>query len=69
MNDKRKKRFIAGATCPQCKDQDSLMLFFENNVEQMRCVSCGYQEAQTTKAVSQQTRSAEQVIGIFKPGS
>ncbi|MDN6020147.1 MAG: YheV family putative metal-binding protein, partial [Enterobacterales bacterium] len=28
-----KKRFIAGATCPACKAQDTLVVWRENNIE------------------------------------
>ena len=62
-----KKRFVAGATCPKCKAFDSIMLYFENNVEKLQCVKCDYQESQTYKKVSQATRSSENVIGVFKP--
>jgi uncharacterized metal-binding protein (TIGR02443 family) len=62
-----KKRFVAGATCPKCKAFDSIMLYFENNVEKLQCVKCDYQESQTDKKVSQATRSSENVIGVFKP--
>ncbi|MGB2263813.1 MAG: YheV family putative metal-binding protein [Glaciecola sp.] len=32
MSNKQRKRFIAGATCPQCRSIDSIMLYFENSV-------------------------------------
>ena len=32
---KTKKRFIAGAKCPSCGSLDTLMLYFENNVEKL----------------------------------
>lgn len=64
---KVKKRFIAGASCPSCKSMDTLMLFFENNIEKMECVHCGYSQAQTDEQVEQATRSNENVIGLFKP--
>ncbi|MXP55812.1 YheV family putative metal-binding protein, partial [Pantoea sp. Seng] len=28
-----RKRFIAGAVCPQCQEKDTLALWRENNVE------------------------------------
>lgn len=43
------------------------MLFFENNVEKLECVQCGYHEAQTEQKVSQAKRTDESVIGVFKP--
>ncbi|MEI8650086.1 YheV family putative zinc ribbon protein [Paraglaciecola sp. Hal342] len=67
MTTKIKKRFIAGATCSQCKSMDTLMLYFENNVEKMECVQCHYQQTQTDKEVTQASRQSENVIGVFKP--
>ncbi|MGJ8679130.1 YheV family putative zinc ribbon protein [Paraglaciecola sp.] len=67
MVNKTKKRFVAGATCPQCKSLDTIMLFFENNVEKIECVKCDYHESQTDKQVTQATRASENVIGVFKP--
>ncbi|GBL04371.1 YheV family putative zinc ribbon protein [Glaciecola sp. KUL10] len=64
---KQKRRFIAGAKCPSCKSLDTLMLYFENNVEKMNCVHCGYNESQTDEEVEQATRANENVIGLFKP--
>ena len=43
------------------------MLYFENNVEKLQCVSCDYQESQTEKQVTKATRDSENVIGVFKP--
>ena len=67
MTERKKKRFIAGATCPQCKAIDTLMLFIENNVEKVECVSCGYQMAQPESQVERLARENETVIGVFKP--
>jgi uncharacterized metal-binding protein (TIGR02443 family) len=67
MSNKNRKRFIAGATCPSCKKIDSLMLYFENNVEKLACVRCDYKETQTDKKVASATRASESVIGVFKP--
>ncbi|MFT4993790.1 MAG: putative metal-binding protein (TIGR02443 family) [Paraglaciecola sp.] len=67
MTNKIKKRFVAGAVCPKCKTMDTLMLYFENNVEKLQCVSCDYSKSQTKDQVSAATRSSENVIGVFKP--
>lgn len=67
MEKKLKRRFIAGATCPQCKAQDTIMLYFENNVEKLECVECGYSESQAEEKVQEVTRENENVIGVFKP--
>lgn len=67
MTKKTKKRFIAGATCPSCKKLDTLMLYFENNIEKLSCVSCDYQESQTNQEVKQANKNNGNVIGVFKP--
>ena len=56
-----KKRFIAGATCPKCKEMDTMGLIKEHGV-----VSCGHQMSQPEEHVVQEVRPNEQVIGIFK---
>ena len=47
-----KKRFIAGAVCPKCKEMDRMMLEIsedgdEEEVQRRRCVSCGFSEDYT----------------------
>ncbi len=65
---KKKKRFIAGAVCPECKETDTMMLFMENNVEKVECKACGHMMAQPEGSVQGATRQFEQVIGVFRPG-
>ncbi|HCU65798.1 MAG TPA: DNA-binding protein [Rheinheimera sp.] len=67
MTTRKKKRFIAGATCPKCKAVDTMSLFLEHNVEKVECVSCGYQMAQPESQVERLARENETVIGVFKP--
>lgn len=67
MSKRLRKRFIAGATCPKCQAQDTIMLFFENNVEKLTCVECGYEEAQPQEEVKTASRANENIIGVFKP--
>ncbi|CAI8193331.1 MAG: Uncharacterised protein [Glaciecola sp. HTCC2999] len=67
MSNKQRKRFIAGATCPQCRSIDSIMLYFENNVEKLQCVKCDYKDVQSSTDVSEQVASSADVIGVFKP--
>ncbi|KMT65075.1 YheV family putative zinc ribbon protein [Catenovulum maritimum] len=64
---KLKKRFIAGAVCPECKAQDTLMLYLENSVEKVECVDCGHKQSKTTQEVEKVTKTTNQVIGLFKP--
>ncbi len=67
MPTKKRKRFIAGATCPICKSVDTLMLFFENNIEQLACVKCDYSESQTDRDTAKASKNDAGVIGVFKP--
>lgn len=62
-----KRRFIAGAVCPKCKDTDSMALTKDLGVETVTCVSCGHQMSQPEEHVVKEVRAQEQVIGIFKP--
>lgn len=64
---KTKKRFIAGASCPECNALDTVALTLENAVETLTCVSCGFQKIQTPKQASSATRQFEQIIGVFNP--
>ncbi|GLT14787.1 YheV family putative zinc ribbon protein [Vibrio algivorus] len=69
---KTKKRFIAGANCPNCKQSDSLRVWEENQIEVVECVECDYVEQKTPQAVEARSHSSsspnsEQLIGIFKP--
>lgn len=67
MKSRVKKRFIAGAICPQCKAQDTMALTKEDGVEKVTCVSCGEQMVQADAQVEKEVRESEQVIGVFKP--
>lgn len=67
MDKKQRKRFIAGAVCPECKKQDTLMLYFEHNIEKMECVSCGYHQSQAKSDVKVAAKGSADVIGVFKP--
>ena len=62
-----KKRFIAGATCPECKKVDTLALFKEDGVEKVTCVACGMLMTQPEEQVQPEVRGDETVIGVFKP--
>lgn len=63
-----RKRFIAGAVCPECQAQDTLAMWREDNVDVVQCVTCGHLERQADAHAEQHVRKDEQVIGIFTPG-
>jgi uncharacterized metal-binding protein (TIGR02443 family) len=67
MSKLKRKRFIAGATCPKCASTDTLMLYMENNVETVECVTCGHTQKQTDTKVEKSIRQQEGIIGVFKP--
>ncbi|TRW49036.1 YheV family putative metal-binding protein [Aliidiomarina halalkaliphila] len=69
-----RKRFIAGAVCPSCKAEDSLMVYMEENKEHVRCVECDYHMSEDDHAQDAQENTKgkaavkrDQVIGVFKP--
>ncbi|NVK23680.1 MAG: YheV family putative metal-binding protein [Gammaproteobacteria bacterium] len=62
-----KRRFIAGAKCPECSLTDTMVVFIEHNVEKVECVKCGHQMVQPEGSVQGATRQFEQVIGVFTP--
>ncbi|MCG3729546.1 YheV family putative zinc ribbon protein [Vibrio cincinnatiensis] len=64
---KEKKRFIAGASCPNCHMQDTLRWWIDNNIELVECVECHYSEQRKPQSVEQTPHADEQMIGIFKP--
>jgi len=63
-----RKRFIAGAVCPECQTQDTLAMWREDNVDVVQCVQCGHLERRADALAEQHIRKDEQVIGIFTPG-
>ena len=72
-----RKRFIAGAECPACHAQDTLMLTIQGEQEQVSCVQCGHEFSErgakapaAPKADAEKPSSTvnqEGLIGIFKP--
>lgn len=41
---KAQKRFIAGAVCPRCGEQDKLTMYEEDEQTFRECVSCDFHE-------------------------
>lgn len=37
-----KRRFIAGAVCPQCSESDKTVVYQQADDEVSECVKCGY---------------------------
>lgn len=63
----KRKRFIAGAVCPQCQSRDTLAVWLDANIETVTCVQCGFSKQQIDEAVIEQRPGKEQIIGIFHP--
>jgi uncharacterized protein len=40
-----RRRFIAGAVCPQCREADRLVIETDDDQRLRRCVACGFSEA------------------------
>ncbi|PFG55119.1 hypothetical protein ATG66_1381 [Vibrio sp. ES.051] len=64
---KIKKRFIAGASCPKCSQQDTLRWWIENSIELVECVECEFTEQRKPQSVEKNKHSKQEMIGIFKP--
>ncbi|MEC5319080.1 YheV family putative zinc ribbon protein [Brenneria populi subsp. brevivirga] len=62
-----RKRFIAGAVCPECRAQDTLAVGREEQTEVVVCVKCGYRQARPDKSATVAGRPADEIIGIFHP--
>lgn len=73
-----KKRFIAGATCPKCKQIDRIVTYNADAVEYRECVACGFtdklqfkpqlREMQTRVNTSpEEVEQETQVVRIFGP--
>ncbi len=61
-----KRRFIAGAVCPQCQLQDKIVLYVDNGDKFFECVKCGYKEKEQAAAskpvATPKPAAAEQII-------
>ena len=44
-----RKRFIAGAVCPECGVQDRLVVEEMPDVKRRRCVSCGFSDTNASE--------------------
>lgn len=44
----QRKRFIAGAVCPHCKEMDKTVVYQDTDVR--ACIACGFSEARPTES-------------------
>ena len=49
-----KKRFIAGAVCPSCKQIDKLVIYRVDDETYRECVHCGFKESQSASLVQEE---------------
>lgn len=75
----KKRRFIAGAVCPECRQLDKLVTYEDAGENYRECVRCGFKEKlrfenvaneiQTRVNVSREERAGqEQVVKIVEVG-
>ena len=62
------KRFIAGATCPQCLLIDKIVVYQQDGIEYCECVRCGHsqQQEQDPKPMRAKIAEREQVIKVIR---
>lgn len=65
--DNMRKRFIAGAVCPECRTQDMLAVGYEDQTEVVVCVKCGYRQTRLGEPEAAAGRPADEIIAIFHP--
>lgn len=64
-----KKRFIAGAICPNCEQMDKICVFQVSGRKFAECVSCGFKQAQPDEqlAAKQNTSTSNRKIFWLNP--
>lgn len=64
------KRFIAGAVCPRCAEMDKLVMYHNEQNEQVReCVRCGYRDKMTDNGpVSMDVDEVKTRVNQPRPG-
>lgn len=72
-----KKRFIAGAICPRCAEQDKLVVYKEDDKEFRECVSCDFheemrfnyqpRELETRVNITEEEKTSETQVLTLKP--
>ena len=62
------KRFVAGAVCPRCAEMDKLVMYHNEQHQQVReCVRCGYQDVMTDAGPQELTTRVNQPRAGEKP--
>lgn len=62
------RRFIAGAVCPRCAEMDKLVMYTNDDQQQVReCVRCGYKDVMTDNGPEELTTRVNQPRPGEKP--
>lgn len=63
-----KRRFIAGAKCPRCQTQDSIVMLTSSDDEWIECIDCDYSEQRPTHIEPVEAIETD-VVGVvqFRP--
>ena len=56
------KRFIAGASCPDCSEIDSLVLYSKD--QSIECVSCGFTQTTEQRENSSKNNPAKEKMNL-----
>lgn len=60
------KRFVAGAKCPQCNQQDTIVCYYEEEIFIRECVECDFREKITNDAEEKEPESSISPAQIIK---
>ncbi len=52
-----KRRFIAGAVCPECRAVDRLVVYGEPGAQQRECIECGFTDSVDRVVASSEPRN------------
>lgn len=79
MVEKIKKRFIAGAVCPRCKQMDKLMMYKKEGKDFRECVACDFtdemrfnnppRELETRVNTTEEMKKIETQVLILDPNA
>jgi uncharacterized metal-binding protein (TIGR02443 family) len=64
MSNNRTRRFIAGAICPNCKQQDKTVVYTIANQSYAECVRCGFRQTAPNEKAEKENKPAKKVIWL-----
>ena len=60
------KRFVAGARCPECKEMDTTVCYYQDEVFVRECVECGFVERIADDADKKEPKSKISPAQVIK---